>query len=59
MNGQPYNIATGKSIDLFELIKKLKTEFPEYDKAPNIMPARDGDIKHSCADISRYKELGF
>ncbi|MBO8181469.1 MAG: SDR family oxidoreductase [Archaeoglobus sp.] len=53
-----YNIASGKSITINELAKLVirmvgaKTE-PVYEEE------REGDIRHSVADISKAKELGF
>ena len=55
LTGDIYNIATGKSINLFELIEILKSDFPDYTGQIEFQPARDGDIKHSSADVSKYK----
>lgn len=57
MNGQIFNIATGKSVNLLELIDILKKDFPAYDLDPAFKPARAGDIKHSSADCSRYRNI--
>jgi len=57
MNGQVFNIGTGKSINLFELIDMLKKDHPDYEHEPQFKPARPGDIKHSSADCSKYKSL--
>ncbi|MBS1986638.1 NAD-dependent epimerase/dehydratase family protein [Candidatus Dependentiae bacterium] len=57
MTGQPYNIATGHSISLLELIAQLKQEFPDYNKTITFAPARPGDIAHSAADCSAYQAL--
>jgi len=57
MTGQVFNIATGKSITLLELIDMLKLDFPDYAKKPLFKPARAGDIKHSTADCSKYKRV--
>ena len=57
MNGQVFNIATGKSINLLELIDMLKKEFPLYNQEILFQPARIGDIKHSSADCSKYKSI--
>ncbi len=48
------NIATGKSITLLDMLKKLKADFPDYNKEVNFLNARPGDIRHSQADCSRY-----
>jgi len=55
MNGQIFNIGTGKSINLFELIDFLKEEFTDYTGKITFAPARAGDVKHSSADCSKYK----
>ena len=52
--GNTYNIATGKSITLLELIDILKKDFPKYDSKPIFENKRDGDIFHSSADTSKY-----
>lgn len=57
MTGQPYNIATGHSISLLELIAQLKKEYPYYKETITFAPARPGDIAHSAADCSAYQAL--
>ncbi|MFC1842756.1 NAD-dependent epimerase/dehydratase family protein [Candidatus Dependentiae bacterium] len=57
MNGQAFNIGTGKSISLLELVALLKKDFPKYNKEMQFKPARTGDIKHSSADCSKYQSL--
>jgi len=57
MLGQVFNIATGTSITLLELIDILKKEFPNYTGAIQFAPARPGDIQHSAADCSTYQAL--
>jgi len=57
MHGQPINIATGKSISLLELIKKIKKEFPNYSKTIKHKPERKGDIKHSRANTSLLEKI--
>lgn len=59
MTGQPFNIATGTSISLLELIQQLKKEFPQFDQAVTFTAQRPGDIKHSQADCSKYASLGL
>jgi UDP-glucose 4-epimerase len=57
--GRVFNVATGTRVDLnetFELLKKLTG----YSGKVNYGPERDGDIKHSLADISRaQKAMGY
>ena len=57
LNGQPFNIATGKSITLLELIDELRKTYPNYNKEISFCPARPGDLKYSRADASKYYNL--
>jgi UDP-glucose 4-epimerase len=59
LTGEIFNIASGKSISLLELVAQLEQEL--HTKAPNIIfaPARDGDIKHSQAYCEKYKNFLF
>ena len=57
--GQTYNVASGRSVSLLELVTALNhvlgTRF-----APEFQPARTGDIRHSAGDNSRITtQLGF
>ena len=62
---QVYNIAAGKRtslIDLYNLIKKQLSYHIEIksDLKPIYGPFRDGDVRHSLADISKaQKKLGY
>lgn len=57
--GLVFNVATGRRVDLnetFELLKKLTG----YSGKVKYGPEREGDIKHSLADISRAeKQFGY
>lgn len=55
--GEVFNIATGKSITLFELIELLKKEYPHYTNTIELRPERCGDIKHSQAQCEKYFAL--
>ena len=57
VQGQVFNIATEKSITIFELIDILKKQYPNYTGSTLFMPARPGDVKHIAADCSKYKNL--
>jgi len=57
MNGNIFNVGTGRSINLFELIDMLKNDFPDYSGEIKFAPARPGDVKHSSADCSRYQQV--
>lgn len=52
-----YNVATGRSITLLELIDELKKNYPDYHHAPLFLPARKGDIKASVADCRRLQKV--
>jgi len=57
--GRVFNVATGTRVNLnetFELLKKLTG----YSGSVKYGPEREGDIKHSLADISRAeKQFGY
>jgi UDP-glucose 4-epimerase len=57
--GRVFNVATGTRVNLneiFELLKKLTG----YSGNAKYGPEREGDVKHSLADISRAQEqLGY
>lgn len=54
-SGQSFNIGSGKSITLLELLDQLKQEYPLYNQAVDFGPARPGDVKHSMADCGKYQ----
>lgn len=53
-----YNIACAKSISLNTLAKAMG-KILARDVRPGYQSARAGDIKHSLADISRAREIGY
>jgi UDP-glucose 4-epimerase len=59
LSGAPINLGAGAAVTiraLAETLFAIASEPPRLENAP----AREGDILHSCADISRAKaELGF
>lgn len=55
--GDILNIATGKSISLLDLIAKLEKDLGVSAAQINFLPSKPGDIKHSSADITRWKEV--
>jgi nucleoside-diphosphate-sugar epimerase len=57
IQGEIFNIATEKSINIFELIDMLKEQYPDYDEKIIFMPPRPGDVKHIAADCSKYNNL--
>jgi UDP-glucose 4-epimerase len=59
VSGRVYNVGTGKSVSLLELIAALGQQLG-VRVTPNHAPARAGDIRHSRADISRTRrDLGY
>lgn len=54
MKGDIFNIGTGSSITLLELIEQLKKELNINAAEIHYLPAREGDIKHSHANCSKY-----
>ena len=57
VQAEVFNIASGNSINLLELIDILGQNYPAYDNEILFMPDRPGDIKHIAADNSKYKKL--
>ncbi len=53
-----FNIACGRRIILNELVTMIN-ELLETDVSPKYVDPRPGDIKHSLADISKAKSLGY
>jgi UDP-glucose 4-epimerase len=57
--GQVFNVATGQSISLLQLISELN-HLTAQSLLPRFEPVRSGDVRHSAADIQRLKQaLGF
>lgn len=57
LSGEVYNIATGKSINLFELLEKLEKETNTKHTDIMFQASRQGDILNSAACINKYKNL--
>ncbi|MBX9579802.1 MAG: GDP-mannose 4,6-dehydratase [Gemmataceae bacterium] len=58
-NGNVYNVGTGRSITLLELVAGLNRALGT-DLAPTFDPPRAGDVKFSRADITRTRrDLGY
>jgi UDP-glucose 4-epimerase len=53
--GRVFNVATGTRVDLNETFERLKT-LTGYSGKVKHGPEREGDIKHSLADISRAEK---
>jgi UDP-glucose 4-epimerase len=59
VSGRVYNIGTGKSVTVLELIAQLN-RLLGTDCRPQHGPGRAGDVRHSRADISRARaDLGY
>jgi nucleoside-diphosphate-sugar epimerase len=57
--GRVFNVACGNPVTLNQLFTALRTSL-DSDVDGVYAPARPGDVKHSCADISRAREeLGY
>jgi nucleoside-diphosphate-sugar epimerase len=57
--GQVFNVATGRRVTLNETYKLLQ-KLTGYSGDPKYGPEREGDIKHSLADISKAESaLGY
>ncbi len=55
-NGQPFNIATGKSVTLMSKLEELLKKYPGYAGSITHLPDRIGDIRHSQADCSKFQK---
>ncbi len=59
LNGEVYNIATGKSISLLELLEQLENEVKVEKTQILYKNTRAGDIFTSKANCDKYKNLEF
>lgn len=57
LNGDAFNIATGKSITLLKLIKNLEKETDKNPVDIQFQPARAGDVFSSHASCKKYETL--
>jgi UDP-glucose 4-epimerase len=57
VNTQRFNVGTGNSVTLLELVEMLKKDHPAYREAIIFAPARAGDVKVSAADCSKFNNL--
>lgn len=53
-----FNVGTGKATSLLELLEKICSAAGKNPK-PVFADAKPGDIKHSVADITKIREIGF
>lgn len=57
INGHCYNIGTGRSMSLLELVEEMKKAFPRYTGAIQFKPPRDGDVKHTKMSAEKFQTL--
>ena len=55
-NGEAFNVATGQTASLLDMLRVLG-ELTGKTITPNFRDARQGDIRHSSADIARAREI--
>jgi UDP-N-acetylglucosamine/UDP-N-acetylgalactosamine 4-epimerase len=56
VSGEVFNVASGRSVTLLQLLENLKKIF-KSDQAAVLAPARPGDIRYSKADIQKIRKL--
>ncbi len=56
INGEAFNIASGKRYSVLKLVKILK-EITNKNIEPIFLPHRAGDVRHTLADISKAKKI--
>lgn len=54
--GQAINVATGSTVTINDLLRTV-CRLQDRPFAPDYQAEREGDIRHSCADISRARQL--
>lgn len=57
VNGHCYNIGSGTSISLLDLVDAMKQSFPHYTGTIQFKPPRDGDVKHTKMNADKFKSL--
>ncbi len=56
VSGKVFNVATGKRVTLLDAFEAIK-QITGYTGGVNFQPERNGDVKHSLADISLSKQM--
>jgi len=56
LKGEVFNVGSGKSITLFELITQLEKDLKTKPTDISFLPARQGDVLHSKASCEKYKK---
>jgi len=57
-NGEVYNVGTGRETSILELAKII-IDIAGINCKPVFEKPRKGDVRRSCANISKAKKLGF
>jgi len=57
LNGEIFNVATGESITMLELVGKLEKETGKKRTGIEFKPARSGDIFYSSANCQKYNRF--
>ena len=57
LQGEVFNVGSGQSMNLFELIKKLELELKTKPTEITFLPARQGDVLHSKASCEKYAKI--
>jgi len=57
LQGEVFNIGSGKSINLLQLIQNLENDLNKKHSSIDFKPARNGDILHSRADCKKYIQI--
>lgn len=59
VSGRVFNVATGRRVTLLDAFEAIK-QITGYQGGVNFQPERNGDVKHSLADISLSRDkLGY
>lgn len=59
VSGGIFNIGTGNSVSIREVVEAIREIFPRTPE-PHFLPARSGEVPHSRADVSLAREkLGY
>ncbi len=59
IRGEVFNIASGRSITILELVKKLEKELKTPSTTISFAPSRSGDVFASQANCQKYEEFSM
>lgn len=57
LQAEIFNIGSGKSVNLFQLIQQLEQELNVTKTDITFLPSRQGDIAHSTANCAKYSAI--